>query len=218
MEDTRLILIRHGESVAQVEGILGGHEGCRGLSEQGRSQVEALAGRLQRTGELAGAAALYTSLMPRAAQTAEVLAGALDDLAVKPDCDFCEHHPGEGDGLTWEEFNQRYPLPDEGWSPDLRRDAGGETWNEMAERVARGLDTIVDRHAGQTVVVACHGGVIVHSLLRWLHMGHQPGDGDRAWFHPHNSSITEWHFNAPPWGGRLPGWQLVRFNDHAHLF
>src|SRR5688572_9963246 len=33
VEGTRIILIRHGESRAQELGILGGHEGCQGLSD-----------------------------------------------------------------------------------------------------------------------------------------------------------------------------------------
>lgn len=217
MDDTRLILIRHGESVAQVEGFVGGHEGCRGLSDRGRAQVQSLTARIRQTDELADAAAVYTSLMPRAAETAELLVDALGDLTVKADCDFCEHHPGEGDGLAWEVFNERYPVPEEGWHPDLRRDTGGETWNEMAARVARGLDALVERHPGETVVVACHGGVVVHSMLRWLAIDHRFDNGDRAWFTPENTSITEWCYGAPPWGSQRPGWQLVRFNDHAHL-
>jgi probable phosphoglycerate mutase len=138
------------------------------------------------------------------------------------DCDFCEHHPGEGDGLTYEEFDRRWPVP-EHWRADTRRDPGGETWAEMAARVARGLDAVVARHPGATVVVVCHGGVIVHSLIRWLQLvPFEDGDGDgarRAWLDPANTSLTEWRFGSDPYGflgGRAP-LSLVRFNDHAHL-
>ena len=90
-----------------VDSIVGGHEGCRGLSDRGRRQVEALRDRLVATGELR-ADALYASVLPRAIQTAEILAPALGGLDVRQDCDLCEHHPGEGDGLTWAEFEERY--------------------------------------------------------------------------------------------------------------
>ena len=49
---TRLFLIRHGESVAQVEQVVMGHDQCRGLSPLGRRQAEALRDRLSRTGEI----------------------------------------------------------------------------------------------------------------------------------------------------------------------
>ena len=40
--DTRLVVIRHGESMAQVNGIISGHNTCVGLSDLGRAQAGAL--------------------------------------------------------------------------------------------------------------------------------------------------------------------------------
>jgi hypothetical protein len=54
---TRIVLIRHGEAVCNVNGIVGGERGCTGLTDLGRRQVVALAERLSRTGELEGATA-----------------------------------------------------------------------------------------------------------------------------------------------------------------
>jgi len=209
-------LVRHGESRAQELGIVGGHEGCRGLSSRGRLQVEALRDRWKATGELGEVAALYASLMPRAVETAEILAPVFGELDVVEDCDLCEHHPGEGDGLSWEEYDRLYPFPSDGWHPDLRRDPGGETWREMADRVGAGIDRLVQRHDGGTVLVACHGGVIVHSMIRWLALSAN-ADAERAWFSPDNASITEWRYGASPYRQPASSWELVRFNDQAHL-
>jgi broad specificity phosphatase PhoE len=214
MEGTRIVLVRHGESIAQERQIVGGHKGCEGLSELGRRQAQALHDRLKANGELRDVTALYASVMPRAIETAAIIAPALGDHDIVQECDFCEHHPGEGDGLSWSEFERLYPAPDD-WDPDLRRDPGGETWNEMHERVSRGLDAIIERHPGETVVVACHGGVIVQSMWRW--MGIQPGGGERAWFSPANTSLTEWRFAPNPFNRRTMPLELVRFNDHSHL-
>lgn len=194
--------------------MVGGHQGCTGLSDRGRRQVTALADRLRDPAELGDVAAIYSSVMPRAVETGSILADALglDDL--REECDFCEHHPGEGDGLEWEEYDRRYPAPS-AWDPDLRRDPGGETWTEMAARVARGLDALVERHPGSTVVVACHGGVVVQSMLRWLHL--DPAGAHRAWMSPENASLTEWRFAANPFSKSTLPIELVRFNDHAHL-
>ena len=80
-------------------------------------------------------------------------------------------------------------------------------------------DEVVERHAGGTVVVACHGGVIVQAMIRWLGLDPfgSPEAGERAWFSPANASITEWRHGRNPYGAGNETWELVRFNDHAHL-
>jgi probable phosphoglycerate mutase len=216
MDGTRIVMVRHGESLAQELRIVGGHNGCQGLSTRGRAQVVALRDRLASTGELGDDVVLYASVMERAVETACVLAPALGNPEISQDCDLCEHHPGEGDGLPWDEFDRRYPHPAEGWAPDHRRAPGSETWNEMATRVAGGLDRLVDRHPGRTIVVACHGGVIVQAMIRWLAID-PASDDERAWFNPENASITEWRRGSNPYRRTTLDWELVRFNDHAHL-
>ena len=213
MGETRIILVRHGESLAQERQVVGGH-GCAGLSALGVRQVEALRDRLLLTGELADATVLYSSVMARAVQTARILAPALGDLEVEQDCDFCEGHPSpESDGMAWEEFDQRWPAPAE-WSPDVAREPGGESYAQMRARVSARFDKVTERHRGETVVVVCHGGVVVHSMLRWLEI--EPiGGRTRAWLDPVNSSLTEWRMAGNPmWRSEI---ELVRFNDHAHL-
>jgi probable phosphoglycerate mutase len=213
-EGTRIILVRHGESRAQELGFLGGHDGCKGLSDTGRQQVEQLRDRLASTGELADASALYSSVMPRAVETAEIIAPALGGLDVEQECDFCEGHPGEADGLTWAELDERYPV-DGGWNGNVRRAPGWETWSELGDRVARALGMLVERHAGSTVVVACHGGVVVHAVYHYL--GLDLGGGNRAWIAPDNTSLTEFRFAPNPWSKSTLPVHLVRYNDHAHL-
>jgi len=208
------VLIRHGESRAQELGILGGHSGCTGLSDLGRAQVLKLRDRLAATGELAEATALYASLMPRAIETAEILAPVLGDLEVRRECDFCEGHPGEADGLTWAELDERYPV-DPAWTNRTERAPGWETWLEMGERVGSALESLVARHPGETVVVACHGGVVVHSVFHFLSL--DPDGGDRAWIAPDNTSLTEFRFAPNPYVKSTLPVQLVRYNDHAHL-
>ncbi len=214
MEQTRIVLVRHGQSQAQERRFVGGHDGCTGLSDLGRRQVGALAERLADSGELAGASVLYASVMARAVETAQILAPALGDLEVRSECAFCESHPGaEADGLSWDEFNRRWPLPAE-WTPQTRRNPGAESYAEMQERVGGRLDTLRKSHEGETVVVACHGGVVMHSMFRWLELD-PVGNRTRAWLNPVNSSITEWRLGDHPYW--RSGIELVRFNDHAHL-
>ena len=62
---------------ATCQGCAWAAAGCTGLTERGGAQAEALRDRLVATGELAGADALYASVLPRAIETAEMLAPAL---------------------------------------------------------------------------------------------------------------------------------------------
>jgi probable phosphoglycerate mutase len=206
---TTVVLVRHGESVCGVEGVVGGIIGCTGLTATGVGQVQALADRLGRTGELSGVAALYASVLPRAIATAELLAPALDrwrdgpPLEVVTDCTLCELHPGEADGLTWPEFVARYEQPD--WSADPTQPfaPGAESWTGFVERAAGAVTRVADQHPGETVVVACHGGVVEASMLCFLPT--TPGRG-RLGLRTEHASLTLWERGSGDW-------LLRRYND-----
>jgi probable phosphoglycerate mutase len=206
---TTVVLIRHGESVCGVEGIVGGTTGCTGLTPRGERQVRALADRLAATGELAGVAALYASVLPRAVATAELLAPALDrwrdgpPLAVVTDCTLCELHPGEADGLTWPEFVARYEQPDWGLDPTQPFAPGAESWTGFVERAAGAVARVADRHRGETVVVACHSGVIEATMLRFLPVSPEK---TRLGQRTEHASLTLWEWSDGDW-------HLRRYND-----
>lgn len=205
---TRLVIIRHGEAVANAEEVIGGHKGCRGLTERGRTQARLLAGRLVRTGELDGAKALISSILPRSIETAEILRPALGGLEIESRCDVCERHPGEADGLSWMEYSRRYgrnSLP--GDDPNLPLSKGGESWVDFLRRVEIALVDIAVNHPSGLAVIVAHGGVIDSSVIRFLGL---PDEGTRVRLHPDHTSITEWSH-----GGEK--WRLVRYNDAAHL-
>lgn len=210
---TRLVLVRHGESRATVDQMMSGHGSCRGLTQRGRRQAEALADRLARTGELAGTSVLLASVLPRAIETAELLAPALGGQKVVQDCNLCEIHVGDADGLSWEEFRGRY-RPEEHRFEHFRPLApGGESRAAFVTRVGTALTGVAAEHAGATVVVVCHGGVIEGSLIA---LGNLPLQRSFDLVIG-NTSLTEWTSSgkANADGQR---WTLARFNDTAHLF
>jgi probable phosphoglycerate mutase len=204
---TRLVIVRHGEAVSNAEDLVAGHLGCRGLTERGRFQVSALAQRLRRTGELEGATALYSSVMRRAVETAEILLTVLGNVSYEATCMLCERHPGEADGLTWAECDERYGRLLPGDDPARPLAPGGESWIELLDRAEDALYRLAESHPGELVVVSSHGGIVDASLVRFLGL---PAHGSLARFYPDNASMTEWAFTGTRW------W-LVRFNDAAHL-
>ena len=207
---TRLFLIRHGESVAQVEGFVSGHDTCRGLSDLGRRQVQALHDRLARTGEIS-ADVLLTSILPRAIETASIIAPAIGGHEPVQDCDLCEIHPGDAEGLTWTEWQEKYFQED--YDPSTPSAPNGESWIGFSERVANTLKRYVEEHAGKVIVAAVHGGVIEASISAFTDL--HPTHGSLGPLI--NASITEWVHHEPPFGRRGSRWQLVRYNDAAHV-
>jgi probable phosphoglycerate mutase len=207
---TRLVLIRHGESRAAIDQVVGGVRGCTGLSEVGIEQCRRLRDRLALTGELGPVDGLLASVLPRAIETAELIAPALAfaPADITKDCDLCELHPGECDGMTWDEFRQAYGDPDMANNPYTPLSPGGESLAEFHLRVGRTLTRLAAYYEGRTAVIASHGGVIYGSLVAFLGL---PRFGRLAELNPDNASITEW---SRPAGGR---WRLVRYNDTAHL-
>jgi probable phosphoglycerate mutase len=211
---TRIVLVRHGEAVCNVSGVCGGPRGCGGLTEAGRVQVALLRDRLFTTCELAGASALYASVLPRAIETAIGIAATLSDGPgdVPPlvtECGLCELHPGEADGMGWEEFAAAFGTPD--WDVDPSRPIapGGESWTGFVRRVDGALDLLAARHPGELVVAATHAGVVEASLLAKV-----PVDGGlegaRLQLRTTHTSLTSWEVDA----GR---WRLLGYNDAAHL-
>jgi len=203
---TRLVLVRHGEAHCNANGVVGGPRGCGGLTEVGRAQARALRERLRRTGELDDVEAVYTSVLPRAIQTAALLAPALPALDAVQDCDLCELHPGEGDALTWDQLRERFGIADWNRDPGLPFAPGGESWVDFYERCRRTLGSIVDRHPGQRVLLVVHGGVIEQAMK--IYAGDDPGV--RLGLRTEHCTMTEIEFA----GERR---RLLRYNDASPL-
>jgi probable phosphoglycerate mutase len=90
----RLVLIRHGESEHAFRGNIAG-VCCSGLTESGAKQAQDLADRLRATGEFSDCCTLLSRPVPRARQTAAILAPALSLEAIEED-DNLSHRNGIG--------------------------------------------------------------------------------------------------------------------------
>jgi probable phosphoglycerate mutase len=208
---TRLVLVRHGQAQSYVDGVIGGATGCTGLSELGRRQARALHDRLARTGDLATTTAVYTSTLPRAIETAELVVPALGEHQLAASCELCELHvDDELDGRPFADFEADYEWPPTS-NPYLPWTDGAEPWAEFVLRIGRELDRLARTHRDETVVVFCHGGVIGAALTVFAELPlRQPFR-----LHIENTSITEWQL-LPDLRG-VERWTLARFNDAAHL-
>ena len=200
---TRLLLIRHGECVANAEGLAGGPIGDGGLTALGRRQAMSLARRLEITNELSSAGALYTSTLPRAIETGEYVFPVINpELFAIRDESLCELSVGEADGLTWAEVQARYVLPNWDKEPGAQNVPGGESLLGFFERCVDAMARIVLAHPNQLVVMVVHGGFIEQAMKLYQGLSGEVRLRPRI----ENCSMTEIEF----YEGEK---RLLRYND-----
>jgi broad specificity phosphatase PhoE len=152
---TRIHLVRHGETDWNRELRWQGHSDPP-LNERGRDQARRLADALAPI----PFAAVYSSDLSRASETAEIVASRLG-LAVTVDPALREIDVGSWEGLTLEEIEARTPDAVARWEAKGEHGwEGGERHEQMAARVREAVYSIAARHEGEEVLVVSHGGPI----------------------------------------------------------
>lgn len=204
MTSTSLLLIRHGETAWNAEHRIQGHLDIP-LSPAGVRQAARLAERLadERLD------AIYSSELARAWLTAEPLAARLG-LPVVADARLRERCFGVFEGHTLDEIAARHPEMFRQWrarDPQWAME-GGESGQQLIDRVLDALHDIASRHAGGAVAVVTHGGVLdvayrAARALRW--------DAPRE-HQMLNASINRLRATAAP-----RALELIRWGDVAHL-
>jgi probable phosphoglycerate mutase len=160
---TSFLLLRHGETVWNRAGRLQGWQDSP-LSDAGRAQAAALAARLATE----RVDCLVASDLGRTRETAAPIATRLG-LAVVADAGLRERCYGELEGKSWAEIERAHPLA---YARLLARDAdyvvpGGESAAQFRDRVVAALERLARAHAGASVAVVTHGGVL-GVVYRWV--------------------------------------------------
>ena len=151
-EPTRMLLLRHGQTELSVQRRYSGR-GNPPLTELGRTQADAAARYL---GAQGGIAAVLSSPLQRAQETAAAAAKALD-LDVTVDEGLIETDFGSWEGLTFSEAAQRDPDLHRNWLRDTGvTPPGGESFDAVADRVRAARNRIIAEYAGSTVLVVSH--------------------------------------------------------------
>ena len=165
----RLVLLRHGRTAWNESGRAQGHADIE-LDRTGHAQ----AGSAAR--QLAGLdpAALWSSDLARARQTADYVASVCG-LSPKYDDRLREFDGGERQGLTLDEFAERYPDEYSSWvrGDGLLPVRGGEVTEDVERRIVPALrECLGSLGHGETGLVVTHGAamkVAVTGLLGWPH-------------------------------------------------
>jgi broad specificity phosphatase PhoE len=165
---TRLILVRHGATAWTESRRYQGSTADVPLSATSWSQARYLATAL----EPLRVASVVCSPLCRAVETATCIA-ASHGLTATAERAFRELSLGAWEGLTSSQARARDPELYERWkeSPVTARPPGGETLQEVAERMIPALKAVVLRHAGEKVVLVMHSMVIRVLLCHALGVG-----------------------------------------------
>lgn len=156
MTPTYVTLVRHGESVWNVIHRWQGQAPIP-LTENGKKQA-------QRAAEyLVGVDRIYSSPNPRAYQTAQIIAAKIG-LSIHLENDLQEIDVGDWQGLLREEIQawdgERFSTQLDGKSFLERSFPGGESGKQLVERTKTIVQQIADRHPGEHILCASHGGSI----------------------------------------------------------
>jgi probable phosphomutase (TIGR03848 family) len=160
-----VILLRHGRSTANRDGVLAGRGGGVLLDAEGRAQVEAAAARLQGL----GLARIVTSPLERCRQTADEVARDHPEAPLVVDRGLLEVDYGEWTGRTLESLAEHPLWPTVQAHPSAVSFPGGESLAGMSARVVaavRRLDgEVTEQHGPDAVWVAVSHGDPIKAVL-----------------------------------------------------
>lgn len=159
-----IYIVRHGETKWNAEGRIQGHTDI-GLSERGKEQARAAARRL--AGVHIDVA--YSSDLSRTTDTARIILGERN-IPFHPLPDLREYNKGVFEGLTAEEYRDRYPhlyeaslVNDPDFAPP-----GGETIRQCQARLSGFVESLRERHLDEDVLLVGHGGSLRSGIVALL--------------------------------------------------
>jgi probable phosphoglycerate mutase len=204
MHATTLLLIRHGETAWNAESRIQGQLDVP-LSNAGIWQAGRLAQRLaDQTID-----AIFASDLARAWLTAQPL-GQSREIDPLPDLRLRERHFGIFQGQTLQDIAVKWPAEFAAWR---QRDPDwvipeGESATAFIARVLNALEEITHRHAGATVAIVAHGGVldVAYRYARGL-----------AWDAPRQHLMANAALNRVSALARPLRLQVLQWGDVAHL-
>ena len=202
---TRLLIVRHGESLANAVRVFLGHTDL-GLSERGIEQARATADYLKNE----PISVIYSSDLCRACQTAEPHA-RLRSLTVNPDKRLRELYIGEWENMKIDDiiakYGEEYTV---GWKCHFGEytPPSGEAISDAGDRFLARVLEIARAHEGECILITAHAAVIrsFYAKIAGIPSERVAEEID----FPYNASVTTVYFDG---NTLLPG----EYSHSAHL-
>ncbi len=153
---TTVYIVRHCQSTGNLGGRFQGRFDAP-VSPQGEQQLDLLSLRFRNI----HIDAVYSSPLTRAYRTAEAI-NRFHGLPIQADEGLSEIDVGEMENLLLGEIAVKFPVAAKAWdeAPDQCQFPGGESMDQVYDRVNAAFDRIIEKERGKTVAVATHGGAI----------------------------------------------------------
>lgn len=154
---TKILIIRHGQSVANLEETFAGHTDTP-LSDLGKRQAEVTAEFIVSNYKVDK---IYSSDLQRAFNTAGAVAKRLG-MDIIADQNLREIFAGQWEEIPFADMPIKYPKECYIWLNDIGNAAcpGGESVLQLQQRAGAAIEKIAKENEGKTVVVATHATVV----------------------------------------------------------
>lgn len=165
--ETTIIIVRHGQSMGNVEGKFIGITDSP-LSPLGLRQARLTAEYLKDL----KIDKIYSSNLSRAFVTAQTIAEK-HQLEVTVEPDFREIDAGEWEKVEFDKLSILYPKTYSTWLKNVAeaQPDGGESYVQVYERVSSALDKVINENLGKTILIASHATSIKAMECKFLGKG-----------------------------------------------
>lgn len=160
----RLILVRHGQTPANIEGVWHGSTNTP-LTELGHNQARKLGNYFH---NIMQPDVIYASPLQRAHNTALAIAD-IHNLAVNLDPRLQEFCLGDWEGVKFEEIDMTHDREGRLYSDPDFAPPNGESQHMVRNRMVEAIDNIIAKHPGQNIVLVSHGVALGIALSHYLH-------------------------------------------------
>ena len=163
---TRLFLLRHGETQANLEQRYQG-QGESHLSELGLDESQKLAKFLSKE----NFSAVYSSSLIRSYETARLIAKT-HNLEVTKVPELVERHYGIWENLKFDEIKSKYPDIYGSWliDPGKTLIPDAEPLLAVQKRGVMAVEALISKHQGETFCVVGHGGINRTILFHYMNI------------------------------------------------
>lgn len=198
----KLILVRHGESVANRQSIYQGQTYDTPLTALGKRQIRVLSKHLRNC----KIDTIYTSPLKRALETARIIAAGFDTPIIT-DKNLLEIDHGDWEGKTKEEVKRLYPKILNLWkqAPEEVVMPNGESLADVQKRIHRFLHNLKQTNRAGTFLIVAHDTVLRIMIAEVLSL-----PLNHIWrFHLDNAALTVFR-----WGSQG---KLLTLNNTEYL-
>ena len=184
MMKTRVFIVRHTETIGNVEKRLTGRQDYE-ITERGQVLIQKLTKELEKI----KFDRAYSSTSRRAIKTIEPIVEK-QNLKIEESDELCEMYFGIYDGWKWEDVNRIQPEIKQRQNEinEISRIEGQETMEYVADRMDKCIRNIVQANIGQTILISSHG-VAIEAFLRKI--SGIPFSQEREKFCQYNVAINE---------------------------